>query len=108
MALLAISDFFGLGASHDLLIPKELEQPQAPITLEQFPSHEAVLHAQLTSFNPAHIDQVLRADIKQFEFLRKHYNYPREMSAYTIEGGTAEDRSTLSKLGFQCKLETIA
>ena len=105
MALLAISDFFGLGASQDLLIPKELEQPQAPIALEQFPPHEAVLQAQLTSFNPEHIDQALRTDISQFEFLRKHYNYPREMSAYTIEGGTAEDRSTLSKLGFQCKLE---
>ena len=102
MALLAISDFLGLGASQDLLIPKELEQPQAPIALEQFPPHEAVLHAQLTSFNPEHIDQALRADISQFEFLRKHYNYPREMSAYTIEGGTEEDRRTLSRLGFQC------
>ena len=108
MALLSISDFFGLGASQDLLIPKELEQPQAPIALEQFPPHEAVLHAQLTSFNPEYIDQALRADISQFEFLRKHYNYPREMSAYTIEGGTEEDRRTLSRLGFQCKLETIA
>ena len=108
MALLSISNFFGLGASQDLLIPKELEQPQAPIALEQYPPHEAVLHAQLTSFNPEHIDQALRADISQFEFLRKHYNYPREMSAYTIEGGTAEDRRTLSRLGFQCKLETIA
>ena len=108
MALLSISDFFGLGANQDLLIPKELEQPQASIALEQFPPHEAVLHAQLTSFNPEYIDQALRADISQFEFLRKHYNYPREMSAYTIEGGTEEDRRTLSRLGFQCKLETIA
>lgn len=101
MALLAISDFFGLGASKSLLEPRELQAPQEPIRLDEYPVDKVIAFAQLQTFNPQAIDQALRQDTSSFEYLRKHYDYPREMSAYTVVGGKDSDRQRLSLLGFK-------
>lgn len=100
MALLTLSDHFGLGLGAEVLEPRELHQPDKIIRLEGIPSSEQIAHAFLSTFDPQYIDAELRADKAPFEYLRKHYDYPREMQAHSISGAKPELYSALTTIGF--------
>lgn len=101
MALAAILGAFGCAVPADLFSTDELPNPDEPrIDLDALPRAYRVEHAQLRTFDPRRIDAALRGDIQGFERLRRHYQYPREMSAYTIVGGSAHERDACRALGF--------
>lgn len=101
MALLAVSDFLGLGAGRQLLEPHELTVPtHSVIDLETFAPSERLRRAMLQTMDPRRADRLLRAAPERFEELRKGYDYPREMCAYTVVGGTLEERTALARMGF--------
>lgn len=101
MALLAISDYLSLGANASILEPIELATPAAPlIHLEQYPPTERLRRAMLHTYSPEAIDALLRSGTVPFETMRKTYDYPREMTAYSIVGGSSEERQALAMMGF--------
>ncbi len=101
MALLAISDYLGLGASRRILEPEELPKPTHPlIDLELYAPEERLRRAMLHTYSPEATDRLLRSGEVPFETMRKTYSYPREMSAYTIIGGSSEEREALRAMGF--------
>lgn len=100
MALLALSDYFGLGLGVEVLEPKELHQPKEIIQLAGIAPSEQIAYALLSTFDPRHVDAELRAGKAPFEYLRKHYEYPREMQAHSISGAAPELHSLLSTIGF--------
>lgn len=103
MALLSIGEFFDLGIPTSLLEPKELQCPTQLIDLSTYEEGNAIAQAQLMTFNPSYIDMALRAEPAKFEYFRKNYDYPREMSAYGVIGGSGVLREVLSNIGFQLR-----
>lgn len=91
---------FGLTSTRlSLMVPPPPAHPV--IDLNTFPadSHR-VAKAILHTFDPRHVDSLLRTRTDHFEELRRTYDYPREPLAYTVIGGTSEERAALSCLGF--------
>ncbi len=86
MAFLALSDFYSLGASTELLIPKELNSPKENIVLEGYDVSEQIPQAFLATLDLRDTSLDLKRNPKNFELLRKSYVYPREMSAYSVVG----------------------
>ena len=98
MCVQAIADFFGLDVSVGSIFPVSPENPY--IDLDKWTEHR-IEHAVLSVYNPQQIDKMLRANPSDFEYLRNHYNHPREFPAYTVLNATAEERAVLHKLGFE-------
>ncbi len=100
MCLEAISKEFGIRIP-DL---NNLTQPAAPvcpdIDLNQFKSNR-IEEAVLTTFSPLKEDTRLRQNPDKFEYLRTHYDNPREFSAYKILNASPEEQAILTGLGFQ-------
>lgn len=101
MALKALCEHFDIPYNNSLLEPRELLSPQQPIDLSLFPLEEAIQNAFLATFDPRSIDMAMRGRVFNFESLRKHYHYPREMSAHQVIGGSVQERSILSEIGFR-------
>lgn len=102
MALIALCLHFGIEVDEKALLePNELTSPSTPINLSVYPEGEEIQRAFLATFNPQDIDLSLRNHVANFEYLRKHYNYPREMAAHCIMGGSAHGRELLSCIGFK-------
>ncbi len=80
-----------------------LTQPPLPsnpiIDLNKFPE-KRIENAILSTFSPLPEDERLRKFPDGFEYLRTHYNNPREFHAYTIINATEEEKNILEKLGF--------
>lgn len=104
MCLEAIVQEFGI----DIPNLSGLVQPPAPeqplINLNDFPSHR-VEQAMLATFSPMYEDFRLRRQPHRFEYLRTHYNHPREYGAYTVLNATSEERTVLEALGFSFPIE---
>ena len=60
-----------------------------------------VEQAFMRTFNPESTDRKLRANPSSFEYLRNHYDHPREPNAYRIIHATLEEQEILRKIGFQ-------
>lgn len=101
MALLALCKHFGLEQDEDLLIPHELAPPKAMIDIDGYNREDAIQHAFLATFDPSTVDKMLRSRQHSFEYLRKHYSYPREMTAHHIRCSDGEMRTKLEMIGFK-------
>ncbi|MDY3090230.1 MAG: 4-phosphoerythronate dehydrogenase [Porphyromonas sp.] len=101
MALLSYCRHFGIEATESLLIPKELQTPSQIIDLSIYPEDEIIARAFLATFSPADIDSSMRKGEQTFEYLRKHYPYPREMAAHRVRCHHKGLAYTLSQIGFQ-------
>lgn len=102
MALLALCQHFGIEVDREsLLKPKELVEPSEVIDLNPYPEREQIQRAFLATLNLQNIDEKLRMGNCEFEYLRKYYDYPREMAAHRISGGSREVREKLAKVGFK-------
>lgn len=101
MALLALCKHFGLEQNEELLIPHELTPTQVVIELDQYNGEEAIQRAFLATFSPSEVDQMLRSREHSFEYLRKHYAYPREMTAHQIRCSDQDIRAKLELIGFK-------
>ncbi|KGN83714.1 4-phosphoerythronate dehydrogenase [Porphyromonas sp. COT-290 OH860] len=101
MSLEAVARYYGQ-PSEGLLESDDVPQPEYPfLDLRRVPQSECLRRAMLHSFDPIHIDSKLRAEPSRFESLRKHYDYPREMQAYTAIAPEGEDMARrLRVLGF--------
>lgn len=100
MAALAVSDFFGLGLSSEILQPDALQTPSTALSLSHYPRVEQVARAILMCLNLEATDTALRQNADSFEALRKQYVYPRETSAYRIADASPEVLPTLKQIGF--------
>jgi erythronate-4-phosphate dehydrogenase len=95
----AVGRFFGVTvALIDNVQPAAPAQPT--IDLRTFPSH-GVERAILTAFDPLAIDAALRTSPEAFEYLRNHYDHPREYAAYTILHATEEQQKVLQAVDFR-------
>ena len=79
------------------VVPPPPAQPL--IDLDSFADHR-IENAFLHTFDPLIIDKKLREDPSSFEWLRNHYDHPREPLAYQIKQATAEEKALLQKIGF--------
>lgn len=99
MCLEAIASFFSIHFEHlSEVVPLSPENPI--IDLNDF-DHHRIEQAFLRTFNPEVIDHKLRNEPSSFEYLRNHYDHPREPKAYQIAHATLEEQETLQKIGFQ-------
>lgn len=102
MCLHAIAKEFGI----DIPGLDQLVQPAPPlqptIDLDAFPANR-IEEAILSTFSPMKEEARLRTDPEQFEYLRTHYDNPREYTAYTILHATEEEERIVRALGFRCK-----
>lgn len=105
MCLEAISKEFNI----DIPDLNTLTQPAKPkdpvIDLNSFPN-ERLENAILSTFSPLYEDQRLKGNPSLFEYLRTHYDNPREFAAYTVIHASPEEQSILKALGF-CVNQTI-
>lgn len=99
MCLEAIESFFSI---HFERLPEVVPPPlrHSVIDLDEFSDHR-VERAFLRTFNPEIIDQKLRLQPSSFEFLRNHYDHPREPKAYQVVHATPTEQELLEKIGFQ-------
>lgn len=78
--------------------------PPAPanplIDLDAFEDHR-IENAFLQTFDPLAVDRKLRKDPSTFEWLRNHYDHPREPLAYQVKQSTPAEKSLLQQIGFQ-------
>ena len=75
-------------------------QPAKPvIDLDVWDKHR-LEQAVLTCFNPLHVDQRLREKPELFEYLRNHYDHPREFPAYQLLHLREDEKEVAKKLGF--------
>ena len=78
--------------------------PPAPanplIDLDSFEDHR-IENAFLQTFDPWGVDRKLRKDPSTFEWLRNHYDHPREPLAYQVKQSTPAEKSLLQQIGFQ-------
>ncbi|MCI7357447.1 MAG: DUF3410 domain-containing protein, partial [Parabacteroides sp.] len=78
--------------------------PPAPanplIDLDAFEDHR-IENAFLQTFDPLVVDRKLRKDPSTFEWLRNHYDHPREPLAYQVKQSTPAEKSLLQQIGFQ-------
>lgn len=77
--------------------------PPAPetdmIDMDEFEDHR-IERAFLRTFNPGFIDSELRKERSSFEYLRNHYDNPREPKAYRVKNATTEESAILQAVGF--------
>lgn len=102
MALASILVYGGQSVPKWLYEPRELEEPRySVIELEDTPRGLCLEYAIVHTYSPLATDALLRQSPESFEMLRRSYTYPRELSAYTIKGGSVDERRALQKLGFR-------
>ncbi len=100
MCLEAIAKTYGWNIP-DLIERTQPEPSGNPvIDLNDF-SSDRLGNAVLTTYSPLKTDARLRKNPELFEYLRTHYDHPREFSAYTILNADERERMVLQKLGFQ-------
>ncbi|MDO4691502.1 MAG: 4-phosphoerythronate dehydrogenase [Porphyromonadaceae bacterium] len=101
MSLQAVAQYYGQ-PGEGLFDPDAVPAPEHPLLdATDIPESECLRRAMLHSFDPIHIDRKFRTEPSRFEYLRKHYDYPREMQAYTVLAPPSEDiASRLRALGF--------
>lgn len=101
MALGAICRHWGIELE-GLMNWDEVPPPASPvIDLSGRSGEEALLYALTQTLSiPKRVGDRLRADATAFEELRKGYDYPREMRAYTIVGAPRELEDRLRRLDF--------
>ena len=98
MCLEAIERFFHIRFSR--LAEVTPPAPACPeIDLNAFADHR-VARAFLQTFNPEIVDKRLRNNPSQFEYLRNHYDHPREPKAYRVRNATTGEHKLLEKMGF--------
>ena len=101
MAVETMLEHFGLNPS---LIPFDqitLPSPEnATIDLSLIGSLRAEWVLAHTMKALSQIEQALRQTPDQFEFLRVHYNYPREAPAYQLLGVLPEEKQLFRALGY--------
>lgn len=101
MALEAVCRALQLPLPEGLWDESVLYTPDQPlIDLSAFPEEERILRAQLHTCSLAETTRQLKADPSAFEALRRAYRFPREASAFTIQGARPEERKLLEQLGF--------
>lgn len=107
MALEAVAHYLGKEVNN-LYDTSEIEAPSLPIiNLRSYSESERIARALLHTFDPMRIDEVLRAAPESFEMLRRNYDYPREMSAYTAIIEPNESlRVCLERIGFSVNEES--
>lgn len=108
MSLQAISGHWGLSIEGLLDSTQALAIPSEPVlSLEGYTTSSACLYrAMLHSFDPRGIDERLRREPETFERLRKDYDHPREMQAYTIAHlPSREIGDRLEQIGFALKTD---
>ncbi len=99
MCLEAIEEHFKLHFEEKAqAAPPVLNDPV--IDLDTFADHR-VERAFLATFQPEQIDGKLRNDISAFEYLRNHYDRPREPKAYCIRHAATNEAAVLHAIGFQ-------
>ena len=80
-------------------------QPPLPlhpiIDLNSF-ANNRIENTVLTTFSPLKEDKRLREFPDKFEYLRTHYNNPREFHAYKVINFSTAEKIILEQLGFQC------
>lgn len=85
IALLSVSKHFDLGVSEEILHDfKLLGNPPGTVDLRDYPKETQIAQALLTSCKPTEISRKLKTKSISFEILRREYQYPRELSAYTF------------------------
>lgn len=100
MAVLAVARYFGFDIGEEVLAPLELLAPSDVIDLSTYPQEEQLARAMLATLNLSEVDALLRSGKYAFEYQRKHYHYPREMSAHRIIGASPALSSALKDIGF--------
>lgn len=98
MCLEEIQRFFGIRFSRfsEVVPPAPL---QSVIDLKEFAEHR-IEQAFLRTFNPGQIDRKLRQDPSSFEYLRNHYDHPREPKAYQVVNARPDEIELLKNIGF--------
>lgn len=101
LALEAVCQHFGI-PSDDLWHRAEaLRPPLAPhITLHEVAEPWQVPTAMLRTLDLSDLTAQMKTCPLAFETLRRAYQYPREMQAYTVSGATAQNASVLQSIGF--------
>ncbi len=100
MCLEAISKEFNVNIEN-LNSQTQPKQPFNPvIDLNIFPGNK-IDNAILTTFSPLYEDERLRNSPGMFEYLRTHYDNPREFHAYTVINADENERIILENLGFR-------
>lgn len=98
MCLEEIQRFFGI--HFDRLGEVVPPAPAHPvINLDLFADHR-IENAFLQTFDPLVVDRRLREDPSSFEWLRNHYDHPREPLAYRVIQATPAEKDLLRKIGF--------
>lgn len=98
MCLEAIGSFFNQRIERlPLVVPPAPQQPV--IDLNTF-GRNRIAGAVFHSFDPLHIDGMLREHPGRFEWFRSHYDHPREFAAYTVRNATEKEAGLLAGLGF--------
>lgn len=98
MCLEEIQRFFGI--HFDRLGEVVPPAPAHPvINLDSFADHR-IENAFLQTFDPLVVDKRLREDPSSFEWLRNHYDHPREPLAYRVIQATPAEKELLRKIGF--------
>ena len=98
MAIDAVKKFFrvNLPDFHAALsAPKE-----SVIDLSCFPRDRRLEYAVLHTLDTTIVNEALKASPHDFEFIRSHYENPREFKAYTLLGATPDEQQLLQALGF--------
>lgn len=95
-----ISAFFQIEVEKiNEVIPPTPAQPL--INLNQFSTDTRIEQTLLNGFDPRTIDRILRKSPEHFEWLRAHYDHPREYNAYTVENATTQEETLLKTIGFK-------
>lgn len=100
MCLQAIAREFGIEIPGLDVLTQPAEPLQAVIDLNTFPD-DRIENAVLSTFSPMYEDKRLRDNPTDFEYLRTHYDNPREFSAYTIVNASPDEREMAKALGFR-------
>ena len=99
MCLEAIERFFDIRFSRlKEVVPPAPLHPE--IDLNAFADHR-IARAFLQTFNPEIIDNRLRNNPPEFEYLRNHYDHPREPRAYRVRNATPDEQKLLAEMEFQ-------
>lgn len=88
---------FNMENLDDLINP---DTPVCPVINADRFSQDVIDHIILETLRLIPEDQKLRKNPEQFEYLRTHYENPREFSAYTVMNVPVENEKVLSDMGF--------
>ena len=99
MCLEAISKEYSIHIP-DLATRTQPSAPQNPVIDMNLFCSNRIDEAILTTFSPIKEDKRLREHPDRFEYLRTHYDNPREFSAYQVINANEEEQGVLEGLGF--------